>query len=100
MIATRTERCDMLTMKKIFVLSFVILNISLSQAGVLRDSTLLNPSRDSVFTIIPQNVPSYDMAFEAPDLLMDGMVSAPANDSIQRYIDFTRSVIEKVRQLN
>lgn len=80
------------TTSRSVLIFFLMLFSSVSFAFAPDDS--LSTRKDSVF-LLPTNAVTILEVEEFPDVLEEGMLSS--NDSIQRYIDLARSVMEKVR---
>lgn len=65
-----------------------------------KTSPSLHDSIHMAHRILPDNSTSISTSTSSPDILQEGLLPSHNNDSIQRYIDLTRTMIGKVRELN
>ncbi len=84
-------------MKQFFVFFVLVTFVSIPLFAETKPDSLSTSAKDSVFTINPSETSIYPDA--SSDVLSEGMtLPNVSNDSIQRYIDLARTLIDKIRQ--
>lgn len=81
--------------KRLYLVALLVVALVPGLRAVAATGDSLRVHKDSVFMLQSSSVAPWNIG-EAPDVLTEGMMPVE-NDSIQRYIDLARSVMDKVR---